>query len=45
MAASGRFSLAGLNSHYFKPEACVEAYETANRERAKTMGIIFDWRA
>jgi threonine dehydrogenase-like Zn-dependent dehydrogenase len=44
LAASGRFSLDGLNTHFFAPNDCARAYETANRERAKTMGIVFDWR-
>jgi len=43
LVTSGRFPLAGLNTHTFEPEACVDAYVTANRERAKTMGILFDW--
>jgi threonine dehydrogenase-like Zn-dependent dehydrogenase len=43
LAASGRFSLQGLTSHIFKPGQCEEAYATANRDRAKTMGILFDW--
>ncbi len=43
LVASGRFPLAGLNSHVFKPEQCDEAYATANRNRATTMGIVFDW--
>jgi 2-desacetyl-2-hydroxyethyl bacteriochlorophyllide A dehydrogenase len=43
MAASGRFSLEGLNTHRFKPEQCEEAYSVANRDRANTMGILFDW--
>jgi 2-desacetyl-2-hydroxyethyl bacteriochlorophyllide A dehydrogenase len=41
--ASGRFPMSGMTSHVFKPEHCAEAYATANRERATTMGIIFDW--
>ena len=44
LAATGRFPLAGLNTHVFKPAECAEAYATANRERAQTMGIVFDWR-
>lgn len=44
LAATGRFNVQGLNTHIFRPEACAEAYQTANRERAKTMGIVFDWR-
>ena len=43
LAASGRFSLAGLTSHVFAPDQCAEAYATANRDRASTMGLIFDW--
>lgn len=44
LAASGRFSLDGLNTHFFAPEDCAKAYELANTERSKTMGIVFDWR-
>lgn len=43
LATTGRFSLEGLNTHVFKPEKCVEAYTVANRDRASTMGILFDW--
>lgn len=43
LAASNRFALEGLTSHVFKPEDCAEAYATANRDRASTMGILFDW--
>lgn len=43
LALSGRFSLEGLTSHVFAPEQCAEAYLTANRDRASTMGLIFDW--
>jgi 2-desacetyl-2-hydroxyethyl bacteriochlorophyllide A dehydrogenase len=43
LAAGGRFPLAGLNTHYFGPAQCAEAYATANRDRSKTMGIVFDW--
>jgi 2-desacetyl-2-hydroxyethyl bacteriochlorophyllide A dehydrogenase len=43
LAATGRFPLDGLTSHTFQPEQCSEAYATANRDRAKTMGILFDW--
>jgi len=45
LTASGRFSLEGLNTHRFPPRECTDAYETANRDRAKTMGIVFDWRS
>ena len=41
--ASGRFNMEGLTSHVFKPEQCLEAYTTANRDRASTMGILFGW--
>jgi threonine dehydrogenase-like Zn-dependent dehydrogenase len=40
-----RFSLEGLNTHTFLPKNCMEAYTTANRDRAQTMGILFDWNA
>jgi len=43
LVAGGRFPLAGLNTHFFEPGQCREAYATANRDRAKTMGIVFDW--
>lgn len=43
LAVSGRYPLDGLNSHTFTPDQCEEAYATANRDRANTMGIIFDW--
>ena len=43
LAASGRFPMEGLTSHVFKPENCADAYATANRDRASTMGLIFDW--
>lgn len=43
LATTGRYPLEGLNSHCFTPDKCEEAYTTANRDRASTMGIIFDW--
>ena len=43
LVASGRFSVDNLNTNTFRPEACEEAYATANRDRARTMGIVFDW--
>ena len=43
LVKTGRFSLEGLTSHVFVPEQCAEAYLTANRDRASTMGLIFDW--
>ncbi len=45
LVGSGRFPLEGLTSHVFRPEQCAEAYATANRDRASTMGILFDWTA
>jgi 2-desacetyl-2-hydroxyethyl bacteriochlorophyllide A dehydrogenase len=44
LLADGRFSTRGLDSHRFKPEDCREAYAIANRDRASTMGILFEWR-
>jgi 2-desacetyl-2-hydroxyethyl bacteriochlorophyllide A dehydrogenase len=43
LVASGRFPMSGLTSHTFTPEQATEAYVTANRDRASTMGLIFDW--
>jgi len=43
LVGDGRFPLGGLNTHAFAPADCAEAYATANRERAKTMGILFNW--
>ena len=40
---SGRFSVAGLNTHYFAPADCRSAYALANTRRGETMGIVFDW--
>ncbi|HSI08706.1 MAG TPA: zinc-binding alcohol dehydrogenase [Rariglobus sp.] len=39
----GRFSVKNLNTHFFKPEACKEAYTLASEDRLRTMGILFDW--
>ncbi|HSI83425.1 MAG: zinc-binding dehydrogenase [Candidatus Methylacidiphilales bacterium] len=39
-----RFPMQNLTSHIFTPEQCEEAYTVANRDRASTMGILFDWR-
>ena len=39
----GRFELASLNTHVFKPDACVEAYRLVNERRGETMGVVFDW--
>ncbi len=43
LATTGRFPLAGLNTHTFLPQDCKTAYATANRQRSQTMGILFDW--
>jgi 2-desacetyl-2-hydroxyethyl bacteriochlorophyllide A dehydrogenase len=44
LAVTNRFSLKGLNTHFFNPDNCADAYYTANTDRANTMGILFDWR-
>ncbi|WFB36833.1 zinc-binding dehydrogenase [Kiritimatiellota bacterium B12222] len=44
MVRDGRFNLDGLNTHEFTPDQCVEAYTVANRDRAQTMGILFNWK-
>lgn len=43
LAADGRFSLSGLNTHTFKPEECEKAYKLAGEQKADTMGILFEW--
>lgn len=43
LAETGRFPLANLNTHWFRPEECGKAYATVNAERGKTMGVVFDW--
>ncbi len=45
LVRSGRFSLAGLNTHTFQPEQCLEAYTLASTRRGESMGILFDWNA
>jgi 2-desacetyl-2-hydroxyethyl bacteriochlorophyllide A dehydrogenase len=40
---TNRFELSGLNTHFFAPQACAQAYSVANTRRAETMGILFDW--
>ncbi len=40
---SGRISMKGMNTHTFKPEDAAKAYRTAETERARTMGLLFDW--
>ena len=27
-----------------EPAGCAQVYGTVNRERARTMGVVFDWR-
>ena len=43
LVASGRFDPSGLITNVFAPADCQEAYELPQRDRASTMGIIFDW--
>ncbi|HWL51743.1 MAG TPA: zinc-binding dehydrogenase [Chthoniobacteraceae bacterium] len=43
LARRGDFPLAGLNTHRFTPDQCEKAYCVAQRDRAATMGILFDW--
>jgi 2-desacetyl-2-hydroxyethyl bacteriochlorophyllide A dehydrogenase len=45
LVAAGRFPLEGLISHRFQPQDCVAAYELAERARADTMGMLFEWPA
>jgi 2-desacetyl-2-hydroxyethyl bacteriochlorophyllide A dehydrogenase len=44
LVLSGRFNLAGLNSHTLPPTECVTAYRLAGERRSDTVGIVFDWR-
>jgi len=43
LLASKRFSLDGMNTHFFDPEQAEAAYRLANEARGDTMGIIFRW--
>jgi 2-desacetyl-2-hydroxyethyl bacteriochlorophyllide A dehydrogenase len=44
LVTSRRFPIdTSLNTHVFAPKDCVKAYETANKQRGQTMGILFDW--
>ncbi|MDX2185775.1 MAG: zinc-binding alcohol dehydrogenase [Opitutaceae bacterium] len=43
LSTTNRFNLKNLTSHRFKPQECQDAYRLANTERAKTMGVLFDW--
>lgn len=43
LVASRRFSLEGMNTHFFDPEQAAEAYGLANQARGDTMGIVFRW--
>jgi 2-desacetyl-2-hydroxyethyl bacteriochlorophyllide A dehydrogenase len=40
---SGRFSVEGMNTHYFSPDDAEQAYGVANTSRETTMGIVFRW--
>jgi 2-desacetyl-2-hydroxyethyl bacteriochlorophyllide A dehydrogenase len=43
LVSTGRFNLAGLNTHTFSPKDAQKAYEVAAQRRGDTMGIVFDW--
>jgi 2-desacetyl-2-hydroxyethyl bacteriochlorophyllide A dehydrogenase len=43
LVTTRRFPLESLNTHTFAAKDCAKAYETANRQRGQTMGILFDW--
>lgn len=43
LVGSGRFSLEGMNTHFFDPDRAAEAYGLANQSRGDTMGIVFRW--
>lgn len=44
LARRGVFKVEGLNTHRYRPEACVEAYAHLIEGREKTMGILLDWK-
>ena len=39
-----RFNLNELNTYFFSPEQCSEAYAMLNKSRSRAMGVFFDWR-
>ena len=39
----GQFKIAGLNTHTFRADQCVEAFELTTTRRAETMGVLFKW--
>jgi len=43
LVSSGRFSMEGMNTHWFTPDQAAEAYRVANEARGETMGILFRW--
>jgi 2-desacetyl-2-hydroxyethyl bacteriochlorophyllide A dehydrogenase len=45
LLAAGRFRVDGLITHRFTPDAAAEAYDLTARQRAQTMGVLFDWSA
>ncbi|HEX4084592.1 MAG TPA: zinc-binding alcohol dehydrogenase [Chthoniobacteraceae bacterium] len=44
LASRSRFPLDQLSTHRFSPAECGDAYLLVNRDRANTMGVLFDWR-
>lgn len=45
LVGAGRFNLDKLITHQFSPDRCEEAYELAENDRGRVMGILFDWSA
>lgn len=43
LASAGKFSLAGMVSHRFKPEEAQAAYDLLTNSRQSTMGAAFVW--
>lgn len=43
LVQTGRFPLAGLNTHEFAPDDAVAAYDLVSKRRAESMGILFKW--
>lgn len=43
MLEDGRMDVSTLNTHYFNLDDGQKAYETVNKERGKTMGVVFTY--
>lgn len=39
----GQFDVSGLITDQFRPQDCEQAYQLAEQERERVMGLLFDW--